>query len=721
MAKKKEKKEKKRTQEVFTTGQLKEYTLEIFKRDPLKAFNYKQVAKRLGISNDAIKEHINQLLYDLTENEQLEEVYLGKFKYKTIGGYVTGTLEMTSYGTAYVICESLGEDVFISRNNMHHALHGDEVQVYLFARRRKHKLEGEITDIIKRSKNTFVGTVEISRNYAFLVPDSKTMPYDIFIPLAKINNAKNKQKAIAVISEWLPNAKNPTGEIVEVLGEAGDNDVEMHAILNEYDLPHRFDDVVIQAAELISDVITPEEIKRRRDFRQITTLTIDPEDAKDFDDALSYRELANGNFEIGVHIADVTHYVKPDSIVDQEAQSRGTSVYLVDRVVPMLPERLSNYICSLRPNEDKLTFSAVFEVDIQANIINQWFGRTIINSNKRFSYEEAQQVIENGEGELKHEILTLHRIAQILRKRRYANGSIGFERVEIKFKLDENSKPIDVYFKEQKEANQLIEEFMLLANRRVAEYIGKPPTGKAKTFVYRIHDVPNPDKLEAFAEFIKRFGYSIKIKSQKQVYDSINQLLIDVEGKSEQNIIEQLAIRSMAKAMYSTNNIGHYGLAFTYYTHFTSPIRRYPDMMVHLLLDKYLSGEKSVSEVTYEALCKHSSEMERKSVMAERASEKYKQVEFMSDKVGEVYDGIISGVTEWGMYVEIVQNKIEGLISLRSLNDDYYVFDEKHYCLVGSRTHKKYNLGDAIKIRVAKVNMERRQLDFTVCNEFFYT
>ena len=539
------------------------------------------------------------------------------------------------------------------------------------------------------------------------------MPYDIFIPAKSLKNAKSGQKAIAQIVEWPKRAKNPIGEVIDILGNEGENETEINAILAEFDLPYSFPKRIDQAAKKISEKISEQEISLRKDFRNITTFTIDPEDAKDFDDALSIKQLENKNWQIGVHIADVTFYVRPNTAIEKEAYKRATSVYLVDRVVPMLPERLSNNICSLRPDEDKLCFSAVFEIDDNANIKNQWIGRTVIRSNKRFTYDEAQNIIETNEGEYNDEIQKLNSLAQQLRANRFKNGSIDFERSEVKFKLDETGKPLSVYSKVNKEANKLVEEFMLLANKKVAEFIGKTEK-KPKTFVYRIHDKPNREKLNAFSKFIKRFGYQIKLKSKKDIAQSINGLLSEVVGKNEQEVVETLAIRTMAKAIYSTKNIGHYGLAFDYYSHFTSPIRRYPDMMVHRLLDRYLNNGKSVPRDKYEEMCKHASEMEQKSVNAERASIKYKQVEFMSDKIDKEFDGIISGVTQWGLFVEIIENKCEGLVSIRDLTDDYYIFDEQDYCILGKHNKIKYQLGDKVKIKVVNANLQKKQLDFVL-------
>ena len=588
------------------------------------------------------------------------------------------------------------------------------MEVQLFAKRKGAEPEGEVVEILESKERTFVGKLQVAKGFAFLITENKTLANDIFIPKDKLKGGKNGDKAIVRIVEWPDEAKNPLGEVIDILGIAGQNTAEMHAILAEFGLPYKYPSSVEKAADKIPEAISPEEIENREDFRGITTFTIDPKDAKDFDDALSARRLDNGNWEVGVHIADVTHYVKTDGVIDKEAQSRATSVYLVDRTIPMLPERLCNQICSLRPDEEKLCFSAVFELNSDAVVQNSRICRTIIKSDRRFTYEEAQEVIETGEGDYKEEILALNDLAKKLRERRFKSGAINFDRYEVKFEIDEQGKPVRVYFKVSKDANKLIEEFMLLANRTVAEFVGRPPKGKTKkTFVYRIHELPDPDKMENFASFIRRFGYKLKTDGTKtDVSKGINSLLDNVQGKPEENLIETVAIRAMQKARYSTENIGHYGLAFEYYTHFTSPIRRYPDMMVHRLLERYLAGGRSVIQKKYEDLCDHCSSMEQVAANAERASIKYKQVEFMQDKLGMAFDGVISGVTEWGLYVELNENKCEGLVPIRDLDDDYYEFDEKNYCLLGRRKKRQYRLGDPITIKVAQANLERKQLDF---------
>jgi len=701
----------------FNKSGIKKAVLSVYYDNVNKTFNNKQLAAMIEANEESSKKLLNLVLMELRDEEILEEVERGKFKLKYQGGFITGIININAKGYGELTSEELAEPVFIAEANMGHAMDGDKVRIRLYARRKRSTPEGEVIEVLERANTTFVGTVEISQFTAFLIPSRKT-PFDLFIPKDKLNGATNGQKAIARILDWPEKAHNPFAEIIEVLGDTGNNETEMHAILAEFGLPYKYPEKVEQAANKIPMEISQEEIQKRRDFRNVTTFTVDPADAKDFDDALSIRKLDNGLWEVGVHIADVTHYVQPATLLEEEAYNRATSVYLVDRVVPMLPERLSNGVCSLRPEEEKLCFSAVFQIDDESIVHHKWFGRTVIRSDRRFSYEEAQDVIETGQGDFKEEILTLNRLARILRKKRFDEGSMGFDRVEVKFEIDAKGRPLSVFYKENKESNNLIEEFMLLANKMVAELIGKPgEKKKERTFVYRIHDKPDPDKLSSFNHFIKRFGYNINTNSPHAVASSMNKLIDKVNGKKEQNVIETLAIRTMAKAEYSTRNIGHYGLGFDYYTHFTSPIRRYPDMMVHRLLARYLADGRSVPAPQWEDMCKHSSDMETRAANAERASIKYKQVEFMADKIGQVFKGVISGVKEWGIYVEIEENKCEGMVPMHELTDDYYEYDEKNYCIIGRRFHKKYQLGDDLEVEVVRANLEKKQLDFRIAGE----
>ena len=721
----------------------------ILEKNPKKAFNYKQLAGMLKLNDAATRTLVNEILYELKERNVLEETQRGKFKMNISNPYITGIVDLKGNGSAYVITDELEEDIYIAPRFVRTALHGDTVKVYVIKNKKTGSTDGEIIEIIKRARVEFVGKVQVSHRFAFLVPDSSKMNVDIFIPLEHLKGAKDGQKAIGKITEWPKGGKNPVGEIIDVLGEPGDNNVEMHSILAEFGLPYSFPKSVESIADKIPVIITDDEIKKRKDFRDVTTFTIDPVDAKDFDDALSLKKLQNGNWEIGVHIADVSHYVKEGSAIDEEAFNRATSIYLVDRVIPMLPEILSNQVCSLRPNEEKLCFSAVFEMDEDAKIINEWFGRTIINSNRRFTYEEAQEVIETGEGDFKDEILTLDRLAKILRNERFKTGSIDFHTIEVKFKLDEKGNPVGVYIKEQKDSNELIEDFMLLANRRVATFVGKKSqdkssgedsfsvkkggkggsrtgdtrdkrreeevkeikSGTERPFVYRVHAMPDEEKLKTFVQFVNKIGFKMTVKSNTDASFAINKLIKEVEGKKEENMISQLAIRTMAKAIYTTKNIGHYGLGFKYYSHFTSPIRRYPDLMVHRLLAEYLEG-RTVKAEGLEEKCKHSSDMERLAAEAERASIKYKQAQYLEERIGETFEGLISGVTEWGLYVEIIENKCEGMIRVKDMEGDFYVYDEESYCLIGRKHRKKYQIGDRVKIEVKRVDLVKKQIDF---------
>ncbi|GAA4510557.1 ribonuclease R [Sphingobacterium thermophilum] len=690
--------------------------IDVFEKNGNQLMNYKQVAAKLNITDAESKAAIADILNDASKEGFFQQPERGKFKLRQLNVYITGTVDMTADGSAYIVPDDeLENDIFVAPRKLRQALHGDYVKVHVYERKKGKKREGEVVEILQRAKTDFTGTIEISKNYAFFLPDDRKMLNDIFVPLANLNGAKDGEKVVVSIIEWPKNAKNPIGTVKAVLGKKGENDTEMNAILTDFGFPLKFPDEVEKAVQAIPDEIPTEEIAKRRDFRDVLTFTIDPFDAKDFDDAISFRVLDNGNYEIGVHIADVTYYVTPDSILDKEAFSRGTSVYLVDRVIPMLPERLSNDLCSLKPNVDRLTFSAVFEMDDKANVLNEWFGRTIIHSDRRFTYEEAQEIIETKEGNHAEAILKLNELAHILRERKFKNGAISFESEEVKFHLDENGKPLGVYTKIRKDAHKLIEDFMLLANRKVAEFIGKRGKGKNKPgFVYRFHDVPNTETLTSFSTFAARFGHKLNLRTEKEAAKSLNVLMTRIEGTKEQNLLTSLAIRSMAKAIYTTKRHSHYGLAFDYYTHFTSPIRRYPDVMVHRLLQFYLEGGKNINIEHYEKMAEHSSQMEKKAAEAERASIKYKQAEFLQNQIGVEYIGIVSGVTEWGMYVEIEENKCEGMVRLRDITDDFYILDEKNYAIIGQRKKKVYQLGDEVRIKVKKVDLEKRQIDFTL-------
>jgi ribonuclease R len=724
---------------------VKDLTKNIFKvlnEDSEKFYNYKQIAAKLKISDTDGKTQLLNKLAELTATKKINEIDRGKFQINKDRKYSIGTLDITSNGNGYFITDDYEDDIFIPNINLGKGLHQDTVKAYVYTKRSGKKLEADVVEILERAKTEFVGVLQMNKNFGFVVPDSNKMYADIFVSQNNINGAKDGDKVQATIVDWPENSKNPFGKITTVLGRPGDHNTEMHSILLEYDLPYEFESEVEKEAESLSIEITKAEIAKRRDMRNDLTFTIDPKDAKDFDDALSFTKLKNGNYEIGIHIADVSHYLEPKTILDDEAYKRATSVYLVDRVVPMLPEMLSNGVCSLRPNEEKLTFSAVFEINEKAQIIGEWFGRTVTYSDQRFAYEEAQSIIENcklSDGiqaytmpvdisiidkeytvtpEIVEATLKMDELAKILRKKRMKEGAISFDRVEVKFNLDENANPVGVYFKQSQDANKLIEEFMLLANKKVAEFIGFSK-GKAtnKTFIYRVHDEPDIEKLASLQNIISKFGYKINTETKESTSDSLNKLLSDVHGKAESNMIETLTIRTMSKAVYTTQNIGHYGLAFGYYSHFTSPIRRYPDVMTHRLLQHYLDGGDSPKADKYEEKCKHSSKREELASKAERDSIKYMQVKYMQDHKDEIFDGVITGVTEWGIYVEISSNKCEGMVRIRDIKSDYYIFDEKQYAIVGQSTKHIYQLGNEVKIRVKNTDLERKHLDFNLIED----
>ena len=702
----------------------------VLEKEPTKSFNYKQIAAKIGISDAHDRNTLIQRLAQLKEKKRIQEVSRGSFMVlEDVKTYHKGTVDITGRGNAYIIVDGMDDDVFVPFNKLNKAFHKDVVEVYIYPRKKSKKLEGEIIRVLERHKNTFVGVVDMQKTFAFVRPSDFRMYTDIFITKENLNGAKDGEKVIVDLLEWPDGVDSPYGKITEVLGIPGEHNTEIHSILAEYGLPYEFPVEVQRFADGLDTSIKQEEIFKRRDMREVLTFTIDPKDAKDFDDALSFAVLENGNYEIGIHIADVSHYLEEETILDDEAYNRATSVYLVDRVVPMLPEVLSNNACSLRPNEEKYTFSAIFELDKNAAVKNQWFGRTVINSNERFAYEEAQYIIETGKGHIAEAIsirgnayevgedvveatLTMDRLAKIMRKKRMKQGAISFDKVEVRFNLNENNEPIGVYFKEAKDANKLIEEFMLLANRKVAEFIGKQKP--KKTFVYRVHDDPDEDKLIALNGIISRFGHKLNFKDKKSISASLNQLLEDVKGQKEQNLVDTLAIRSMSKAIYTVDNIGHYGLAFDYYTHFTSPIRRYPDVMVHRLLQHYLDGGNSVKAETFEQKCNHSSDMESLAANAERDSIKYMQIKFMEDHKDQEFVGVISGVTEWGIYVEIIENKCEGMVRIRDIKGDYFIFDDKQYAIIGERTKKMYQLGDEVVVMVKSTDLVKRHLDFSL-------
>uniref|UniRef100_UPI004047F06D ribonuclease R n=1 Tax=Polaribacter sp. TaxID=1920175 RepID=UPI004047F06D len=724
---------------------IKDLTRNIFKilnEDANQSYNYKQIAAKIGISDTDGKTQILKKLAELTATKKIKEIDRGKYQINEDRKYHIGTLDLTSNGNGYFICEDFDDDIFIPSINLNKGLHQDTVKVYTYNKRGSKKLEADVVEVIERAKTEFVGVLQRNKNFGFVVPDNNKMYADIFISQNKLNGAEDGDKVVASLTDWPDNSKNPFGKITQVLGKPGEHNTEIHSILLEYGLPYEFSKEIEDEAEDLPIEITKEEIAKRRDMRADLTFTIDPKDAKDFDDALSFKKLENGHYEIGIHIADVSHYLQPKTALDDEAYDRATSVYLVDRVVPMLPEMLSNGVCSLRPNEEKLTFSAVFEINKKAQLINQWFGRTVTYSDQRFAYEEAQAIIENCQltdsiapfmmpedisiidtsyevsADIVEATLILDKLAKILREKRMKSGAISFDRVEVKFNLDEEFNPTGVYFKEAKDANKLIEEFMLLANRKVAEFIGTDKGRPSnKTFVYRVHDEPNVDKLMALQGIVNKFGYALNIETKESTSQSLNALLKAVHGKAESNMVETLAIRTMSKAVYTTQNIGHYGLAFDYYSHFTSPIRRYPDVMTHRLLQHYLDGGKSPKPDLYEEKCKHSSQMEETAAKAERSSIKYMQIKYMQDHQDKEFLGVISGVTEWGIYVEISENKCEGMVRIRDIKSDYYIFDEKKYAIVGQSTKNMLQLGDEVIVKVKNTDLERKHLDFYLIEE----
>jgi len=724
-----------KTRKKSNDSSLTKRILTTLRKQNSKPTNYKQIASILDVTDTTTRNLIIKILKKLQSEDKIEEIIRGKYIIKASKNYYIGIADVTSRGQAYIIVDDLDDDIFINNKNLNHTLHGDTVEVYVFKRNKGGKQEGEVTQIIERKRTEFVGVIKIQERFAFVECQDVKMYTDVFIPKENINNAQNGEKVLVEIESWPEKASSPYGNVIKVLGKPGEHNTEIHSILAQYGLPYEFEKEIEDYASNINTSINKEEIKKRRDMRDDLTFTIDPKDAKDFDDALSFKVLDGGIYEIGIHIADVSHYLTPGTILDKEAFNRATSVYLVDRVVPMLPEVLSNNACSLRPNEEKFTFSAVFKINNKAEITDKWFGRTVTYSDARFAYEEAQYIIESEylkepqtvtipsetsitgksyevKNTITEAILKLNELAKVLRKKRMKEGAISFDKVEVKFNLDENNNPAGVYFKESKDANKLIEEFMLLANRSVAEFIGKQ--NPKKTFIYRVHDEPNDEKIAALQNIIKQFGYKLDTRDRKSTSNSLNNLLKDVQGKKEQNLVDTLAIRTMSKAVYTTQNIGHYGLAFDYYTHFTSPIRRYPDIMAHRLLSYYLEEGKTANEDQYEQKCRHSSEMEGLASQAERASIKYMQVKYMSDHQDQNFLGVISGVTDWGIYVEIVSNKCEGMVRLQDIKGDHYTFHKDEYAAIGDRTKTNYQLGDEVYVRVKNADLVRKQLDFEI-------
>lgn len=710
----------KKNQDSALKNVLTQMIIDVFEKNKNQPLNYKQVSGNLNINDNESRLVIQSILQEEARRGMFKEVVKGKFKLKELRALMTGKIDMTADGSAFIVLDdSTEDDVYVGPRKLRKALHGDLVKVHVYEKKRGgRRKEGEVVEIIERARTEFTGIIHASEQFAFLVADDRKMLNDIFIPLAGLNGATNGQKVVVSITDWPGDSKNPVGHVKHVLGDQGDNNAEMNAILADFGFPLEFPKEIEQQANALEDHISEEEIKKRRDFRDTITFTIDPEDAKDFDDAISFKKLENGNYEIGIHIADVSHFVRPDTALDNEAYTRGTSVYLVDRVIPMLPEKLSNDLCSLKANVDRLTFSAVFELDADAHVHQEWFGKGIIHSDRRFSYEAAQEVLDQKEGDYLEELTTLNELAYILRERKFKHGAINFESQEVRFKLDDQGRPLGVYVKERKDTHKLIEEFMLLANRKVAEFIGKQGKGKfKKTFVFRSHDAPNLESILSFAQFAARFGHKLSTRTERETAKSLNNLMSRIEGSREQNVLTSLAIRSMSKAIYTTKSTSHYGLAFDYYTHFTSPIRRYPDVMVHRLLEYYLAGGQQVNAESYEKMCEHSSQMEKKAADAERASVKYKQAEFLEERVGEEFSGIISGVTEWGIYVELEENKCEGMVRLRDITDDFYALDEKNYAIIGQRKKQVYQLGDSVKIKVKRVDLSKRQIDFTLISK----